>query len=416
MTVKILQGNNLEVLQTLEPESVQTCVTSPPYWGLRDYGTARWIGGNDPDCTHSEKRGGNGSASAKQVTSAGTQEYQYRETCAKCGARREDEQIGLEETPEAYVENLVNVFRGVWRALKPDGTLWLNLGDSYAGSGGVGNQRDDANKGQMAHFKNPNSYNITRSKRMERGAGRWGGGNLPAVGDLKPKDLVGIPWLVAFALRADGWYLRSEIIWHKTNPMPESAKDRPTRAHEQIFLLSKSRSYFCDMDAIKEPAKGENANTFRGGAYVNNSTFNNAEGGKRTVKGNSKYSFAREVKESPPPGKMPQHRADREDYLYNGWRNKRDVWTVGTKPYRGAHFATFPPDLIEQCILAGSRHGDTVLDPFNGAGTTGLVSLKHGRGYIGIELNPAYVELTNKRLFGTQPYLYGVDYGSKESI
>jgi DNA modification methylase len=362
MNATILQGNCIDTLKTLPAGSVQTCVTSPPYWGLRDYGTAKWEGG-DPACDHSHKRGGNGDASAKQVSSEGTQMYQYRGVCPKCGAVRVDEQIGMEETPEEFVNHLVLVFREVWRVLKDDGTLWLNLGDSYAGSGGPGSQYDNkAGKSFRGEFR---KYENANKK----------------VAGLKPKDLVGIPWMVAFALRADGWYLRSDIIWNKPNPMPESVTDRPTKSHEYIFLLSKSPKYFYDAEAVKEPAVTDNPD-------VN--------------------SFSRRVNESPPPGKMNQHRPDRADVAYTGTRNKRTVWTVTPKPYRGAHFATFPPDLIEPCILAGSRPGDVVLDPFNGSGTTGAVSLKHGRGYIGCELNPEYIELSHDRFSKVQYLMFGV--------
>jgi DNA modification methylase len=309
----IICGDSGEVLKTLDAGSVQCVVTSPPYYGLRDYGV--------------------------------------------------DGQIGLEETPEAYVAKLVDVFREVRRVLKDDGTLWLNLGDSYAGGG---------------NYRGINSEATLSEKQRSNGGARGvsqllGAKNTPGC---KPKDLIGIPWMVAFALRADGWYLRSEIIWHKKNPMPESVTDRPTKAHEQIFLLSKSARYYYDADAVAEPVAREFWHETVGGEYMTSQDGRN-DGGKR--KGN---------------GPM------------NGTRNKRDVWSVATQPYPEAHFATFPPDLIEPCILAGSREGDTVLDPFNGSGTTGAVSIKHHRNYIGVELNPAYVELTNKRFGKVQPVLF----------
>lgn len=407
--VTILQGDCVEVLKTLPEGSVQTCVTSPPYYGLRDYGTASWEGG-DPGCDHAEKRGGNGAASTKQTTSNGTQDYQYKHTCRKCGAVRVDNQIGLEETPEQYVAKLVEVFREVRRVLKDDGTLWLNLGDSYAGSGGVGNQRDGANKGNMAKFKNPNSYKITRSKRMERGSGRWGGGNVPATGNLKPKDLIGIPWMVAFALRADGWYLRQDIIWHKPNPMPESMTDRCTKAHEYIFLLSKSARYYFDYEAIQEPAS--DASVARWSQDVENQEGSTRANGGAKSNGNMKAvggpKSRDEYKNLQYNGQKPrtihEKRLVGEEYAA-AVRNKRSVWTVTTKPYKEAHFATFPPDLIEPCILAGSRPGDAVLDPFNGSGTTGAVSLHHRRKYVGIELKADYIRLTQKRLARVQPLL-----------
>jgi DNA modification methylase len=337
--MKILLGDALEMLKTLDAESVQCCVTSPPYYGLRDYGIER--------------------------------------------------QIGLEETPEVYVEKLVIVFREVRRVLKNDGTLWLNLGDSYWGG-----------KGQSAHG-DPERHiarmeaGITLQKPyQEIGHPGW---TAPKDGKheiIKPKDLCGIPWRVAFALQADGWWLRSDIIWNKPNPMPESVTDRPTKSHEYIFLLAKSQKYYYDAEAIKE--KGAEESIAR---YGRNSTYNGSKpySMKQGPRG-SKYSFSRSVNEEPPPGKENQHRPDREDIEYSGTRNKRTVWTVTTKPYSGAHFATFPPALIEPCILAGSKQGDIILDPFNGSGTTGAVAIKHRRDYIGIELNPSYIELSNKRL------------------
>jgi DNA modification methylase len=266
---------------------VQTCVTSPPYFGLRDYG--------------------------------------------------HEGQIGLEPTPEAYIAAMVEVFRCVRDVLADDGTLWLNIGDSYAAqrggthqpaetlAGGKGGKTDD---GARVNRDRHDGYNPTR--------------NAHAIG-LKHKDLIGIPWMLAFALRADGWYLRQDIIWHKPNPMPESVRDRCTKAHEYIFLLSKSERYYFDSEAIAEKAVGSGET-----------------------------------------------------------RNRRSVWTVTTKPYKGAHFATFPPDLIEPCILAGSRQGDVVLDPFMGSGTTAQVAVQHGRQYLGCELNPAYDAMQQERLTGAQ--------------
>lgn len=268
---QIIQGDVREMLKTVDSESVQTCVTSPPYFGLRDYGV--------------------------------------------------DGQIGLEQTPEAFVDELVDVFREVRRVLKDDGTLWLNLGDSYAG-----NCSQASNNGR-AGFGNPRERLVNRKS-----------------DGLKNKDLIGIPWRVAFALQADGWYLRQDIIWHKPNPMPESVKDRCTKAHEYIFLLSKSQRYFFDAEAIAEPS------------------FNG-----------------------------------------EGVKNKRSVWTVNVKGYKEAHFATFPEELISPCILAGSREDDLVLDPFNGSGTTGVVSLKHGRRYLGVELNSEYVEIAHRRIAQSVP-------------
>lgn len=302
----------------MAPQSVHTVVTSPPYFGLRDYGV--------------------------------------------------DGQLGLEPTPDDFVEALVEVFRSVRRVLRDDGTVWLNLGDSYAaarggthqpaetlagGKGGVTDEGDRVNRGRH------DGYNPTRNARR--------------IG-LKHKDLIGIPWRVAFALQADGWYLRQDIIWHKPNPMPESVRDRCTKAHEYIFMLSKSPKYYYDHEAIKEPA----VNTKMPGRKIKETHHYGAGNG-----GNSGLTSLL--------GKY------HEDGLPQN-RNRRSVWTVTTKPFKGAHFATFPPDLIEPCILAGCPVGGTVFDPFGGAGTTAIVALKHGRNAILSELNPEYVALAHARI------------------
>jgi DNA modification methylase len=346
---------------------VQTVVTSPPYWGLRDYGTARWEGG-DADCDHLEPpRGGRDPiTAAKQLTSAGTLTYQFANECRKCGSRWRDAQIGLEPTPEAYVATMVSVFREVRRVLRDDGTVWLNLGDSYAGSG----------RGPSGNFQPDASCLDNR---------------IPVPG-LKPKDLCGIPWRVAFALQADGWYLRSDIIWAKPNPMPESVTDRPTRSHEYIFLLSKSERYFYDQDAIREPnlessiqrmMKPWNGETVRG----------HPSGRAQMISGGRAG------------GNAPMANVDP-----NG-RNKRSVWTVNSEPTPEAHFATFPQKLIEPCILAGSRTGDLVLDPFIGSGTVGKVAERFGRRWVGLELSENYIGIAKNRTaqrgmqFGTTPTL-----------
>jgi site-specific DNA-methyltransferase (adenine-specific) len=276
--VLMLQGDVREQLARIPAGSVQTCVTSPPYFGLRDYGV--------------------------------------------------EGQIGVEPTPEEFTAALVDVFREVRRTLKDDGTLWVNLGDTYSRGdrGSVPPQR-----GAAASKNEDKKYGFTSA------AGRMGGH--PTI---KQKDLIGIPWMVAFALRNDGWYLRQDIVWHKPNPMPESITDRCTKAHEYLFLFAKSERYLYDAEAIKE----------------------------RVVGGGDER------------------------------RNKRSVWSVATTPFKGAHFATFPPALIEPCILAGSRPGDVVLDPFGGAGTTALVASQHGRRSVYIELNPEYVALARARLAG----------------
>lgn len=273
---EILIGDSLEVLKTLPEGIADTCVTSPPYWGLRDYGVSG--------------------------------------------------QLGQEDTPQQYVDNLVELFREVKRVLKKDGTCWLNIGDTSASF------KDGKYPPNTLDKKQKDMPVMNAKSRMRKSY----------LGtDIKDKDLVGIPWMLAFALRADGWYLRSEVIWHKPNGMPERVKDRPTRAHEQIFLLSKSKYYYYDAEAIQE-------STVDGTAY----------------------------------------------------KNKRDVWKVSPKPFKGAHFATFPSKLIEPCVLAGCPENGVVLDPFFGSGTTGLVSKEHDRNFIGIELNKEYAEIAKNRIKG----------------
>ena len=276
----------------------QMCVTSPPYFGLRDYGHPG--------------------------------------------------QIGLEQTPEQYIAAMVEVFRCVRDVLADDGTLWLNIGDSYASNPASGGAQSSRMTGGE-HKRTP------PERKYQRPDG------------LKPKDLIGIPWRLAFALQADGWYLRQDIIWHKPNPMPESVRDRCTKAHEYIFLLSKSERYFFDSEAMKEPAV----------CQTWPSVGRNQEVVRAVI----------------PGGKRPGGKKENAET-----RNRRSVWTVATRPYKGAHFATFPPALIEPCILAGSRPGDIVLDPFMGSGTTAAVALQHGRQYLGCELNPAYQPLQDARI------------------
>jgi DNA modification methylase len=352
----LYQGDALSVLQALPSESVQCCVTSPPYYGLRDYGTGKWIGG-DPDCKH---RCGNqvSDTIAPHVALLGVRPGVKAKKCIVCGAFREDNQIGLEETPEIYIERLVAVFGKVRRVLRVDGTLWLNIGDSYAGSGsGKGGQSDE--------------------KRSDNWQPEYA--NKGKTYGLKPKDLIGIPWMLGFALRADGWYLRQDIIWAKPNPMPESVKDRCTRSHEHIFLLSRSAKYYFNNTAMREKA-----------AY---------DGRKDTaMKGSRKYSVEGVTGIATQPFASRGHERWTMDENGEFIRNRRDVWTVSTKACGGAHFATFPPDLIRPCILAGSREGDTVLDPFFGSGTTGMVARQLGRKWMGIELNADYGRLALERI------------------
>ena len=326
---KIFCGNTTDILKTLPSDLVDCCVCSPPYYGLRSY-----LPEGHPD---------------KAL------------------------EIGLEESPEAYVSKLVEVFREVRRVLKKEGTLWLNLGDSYAGSWG--------NSGHRPELDHTSSYQ--RGKKTEYfSRGGWDQRReVPPnqkVAGCKPKDLIGIPWTVAFALRADGWWLRSDIIWHKPNCMPESCKDRPTKSHEYMFLLSKGKKYYYDAEAISEDA----INTKMPGKNMRDTreTYGPQNGGN---------SGLRDLKQRYKSGDWPTK------------RNKRTVWTVATKPYSEAHFATFPPALIEPCILAGCPEGGICLDPFFGAGTTGLVAKKLGRRFIGIELNEAYIGMAQKRIAAT---------------
>jgi DNA modification methylase len=316
MTTTLHLGDCRDVLPTLPDQSVHCCVTSPPYFGLRDYGQAA--------------------------------------------------QIGLEPTPDEFVGELVKVFREVRRVLRDDGTLWLNIGDSYARAGGWSHNcgLDGVPRGESGRAITCIAANGGKSQKLAEGC--------------KPKDLIGIPWMLAFALRADGWYLRQDIIWSKPNPMPESVTDRCTKAHEYIFLLSKSARYYYDGEAIKEHA------------ITDDRPRSSWEDRKRLE---------------------PTRRADPSasghvtrtaTLASESGRNRRSVWTVATQPYSGAHFATFPQKLIEPCILAGCPVGGTVLDPFNGSGTTCEVAIGNARNYVGIELSPEYMRLAEQRLNGAQ--------------
>lgn len=305
----------------------------------------------------------------------------YRDQCGKCGARRIDNQIGLERTPDAFVGNLVEVFAEVRRVLADDGTVWLNLGDSYSGSGKGGNPdegKQSTNRGSQSIGVLYGKVGDTARQAALTNVSRvWS-----AEAGIRPKQLIGIPWRVAFALQADGWYLRSDIIWSKPNPMPESVTDRPTKAHEYIFLLSKSARYYYDADAIKDETDRPDLIGKPNGHWGNPDKGSRAESIGRVASGNEGIN------------------AQALGYTH---RNKRSVWHVATQPYPEAHFATYPEDLIKPCILAGSRLGDTVLDPFTGSGTTGAVAVRHQRNFIGVELNPAYVELAEKRIGSVAP-------------
>jgi len=348
---KIEFGNCLEIMQRWIDEGVKvnTCVTSPPYYGLRDYGTATWIGG-DKDCnhwrdSHTSERTTTGQKNS--VKHGGIADSIYKSVCKKCGAIRQDQQLGLEETPQQYVESMVRVFRLVRELLTDDGTLWVNIGDSYS-SGGRTSTINQSLRGGT-------EYGVTRP---------------PVIEGIKQKDLIGIPWMLAFALREDGWYLRQDIIWHKPNPMPESVRDRCTKAHEYIFLLSKSPKYYFDNESIKEDA------------IHSNRKAGNAKPQKGTYE---KFMDTR--------GGL----FDAQQKVYEK-RNKRDVWSVNVKPYKGAHFATYPVDLIEPCIKAGCPDGGIVLDPFMGSGTTAQVAIANNKQYLGCELNTEYKYLQDQRI------------------
>ena len=353
---KIEFGDCRETMRKWKEQGIkaQTCITSPPYYGLRDYGTAKWEGG-DADCEHSISMPTKWN-DPKRGTSVLRPETAHRggssTHCHKCGATRIDAQLGLEETPEEYIKAMVEVFRCVWDVLEDDGTLWLNIGDSYCNSNGFARASPEY---QREGRNNMPANDRKLDKLHETG--------------LKTKDLIGIPWMLAFALRADGWYLRQDIIWHKPNPMPESVQDRCTKSHEYIFLLSKSHKYHFDHVAIKEPLKGEPETRDK-----------NAEGYQADYSKGDRFSKGERV------------------FGADGMANKRSVWTVTTKPYAGAHFAVFPSDLIEPCILAGAPIGGIVLDPFMGSGTTAQVAKHLNRQYLGCELNLDYKPLQDKRL------------------
>lgn len=415
----LYHGHCLDVLKRLPDESVHCCVTSPPYWGLRDYGTDPQIWDAEKWCEHSWA----------------TNQSHESQFCQKCGAWKGS--LGLEPTPQLFIDHMVQIFREAKRVLRDDGTIWVNMGDTYAAS---------------------RSYQVVDN--MHKDVGNKIGHNVPP--GLKQKDLIGIPWHLAFALQGDGWYLRQDIVWQKPNPMPESVKDRCTKSHEYVFLLSKSAKYYCDMDAIKEKASPDShARDARG----RSDTHKWADGGP----GNQ--SIAKSFEHMRKPGVNPKasqwktpdgwdtgkgthgafHKKGREKgktgYVHNtrpkqnesfshavrdlvGFRNKRsvwnvedpteifrwlsakhpkvfdeyfdiektDVWTIPTKPYSGAHFATFPPDLIKPCILAGCPKGGTTLDMFFGSGTTGEVCEKLNRKWVGIDLKSEYCDLSSERV------------------
>lgn len=379
---KILNGDCLEVLKTLPDNSIDCCVTSPPYYGLRDYGTAKWEGG-DEVCNH---KGSPMRTKAMVNINCGTgvdkknsedTEF-YKSTCGKCGAVRVDAQIGLEETPEQYIEKLVCVFNEVKRVLKKNGTIWINIGDSYASiSGGYDTY---GSRGSSSLISKATQSAVVCNKHRTK----------PPQG-LKPKDLIGIPWMLAFALRAAGWYLRQDIIWAKPNPMPESVTDRCTKSHEYIFLLSKSAKYYYDAKSIKVEAK-DPEDDIRRMAQQKKENKSNPD----TLRNGLRPKERGANREHEGFNKKWDLLTKEEQQMFGA--NKRSVWTVATKPYKEAHFATFPPELIIDCIKAGAPEGGIILDPFFGAGTTGMVAAKLGRNFVGIELNKKYVDIADKRL------------------
>lgn len=385
MSVQIIHGDSRAALEFMPSQSVHCIVTSPPYWGLRDYGTGRWVGG-DPDCDHRSPtmRDGRNEDRAKLAGSAATNSHQLllaqRSGCGKCGAVKVDQQIGLEASVADHMAILVDLFREARRVLRDDGTLWLNYGDAYASSPNGRSAADTKSAG--------NDDRTFRDKPIST-----------VGGVFKPKDRMLLPARLAIALQEDGWWVRDEIIWHKPNPMPSSVKDRTTPAHEMIYLLSKRPRYYFDHAAIQE-----DAGPVKPGRQKVPGGWDLSDGAHGTVhKGGRTEATYREAKK--PRGVPPRHARHKssdqsglDDVGRGGMRAKRSVWTVPPKGFKEAHFATFPPDLIRPCILAGCPEGGTVLDPFFGAGTTGLVAQQHGRNCIGIELNADYIDIAKRRL------------------
>lgn len=368
---KVFNEECLQGLKNLPDNSVDCCVTSPPYYALRDYMTGHWEGG-DPNCPHyrTSKISDSTATGHKGMSDKGQPvgDAIYKHTCPLCGAVRVDEQIGLEETPEQYIEKLTAVFEEVRRVLKPAGTLWLNIGDTYNGS----------KKGNTETVKNKRvAENSEFDKKI------WGG--------AKQKDLIGIPWMLAFSLRSAGWYLRQDIIWAKGNPMPEPAKDRCVKSHEYIFLMSKSQKYYFDYEAIQEKAIGSDK-TRVFGANNQNGTMRNDIGRVFTPKKSKNVQY-----DGQKPNTMHLRREQGlpdEEYSV---RNKRDVWSVNVHPDSVAHFATYPEELITPCILAGCPSGGIVLDPFMGSGTTARVARKLNRHFVVFELNPEYCKIIERK-------------------
>ncbi len=365
----LCHGDSLEVLKTFASGVFRCCVTSPPYWGLRDYGV--------------------------------------------------EGQLGLEPTPEAYIERLVEIFREVRRTLADDGTLWVNIGDTHARNPGKDGANDPANAGKQAYVGGGRVRRHLTIGSSDGGVGRNDRPGTRSGAGMKPKDLVGVPWMLAFALRADGWYLRQDIIWAKKNCLPESVEDRFTKSHEYLFLLSKSPIYHFDFEAVKEPAIGDHRrNGTPNGAlqYPGQSRQNGIS--KRRTEGYTPPSWRGSSFDK---GKTAEHQLGRAQVRKNEFspdarlrgfqdrwdagetdgiemRRKRDVWSIAVAKYKGAHFAVMPEELVDPCVLAGSAPGDVVLDPFCGSGTVGVVALRHGRSFVGVDLNPEYLTLAHQRI------------------
>lgn len=417
MSIRILNCDVMEGLRQLADESVHCVVTSPPYWGLRDYGTGKWIGG-DPHCDHRSPtmRDGRNEDRAKLAGSAATNSAQnilaHNAACGKCGAVKVDHQIGLEPTLGEHLAKMVEVFREVRRVLRPDGTVWLNYGDCYATSANGRSAADTKAAGNDDRTFRDKPFTTTGPIYDPAGGSKGGGargdnkgggqgisaGRICAGGYLKSKDLCMVPHRLAIALQEDGWWVRADVVWHKPNPMPESVKDRPTKAHEYVFLLTKSDRYFYDADAIKEattypdgPNSPQSIASPYGQGFTRTANLQMRKADGPVVHGNK-------------PGRGDGGRSCNKPGQTH--RNKRSVWTMATRPFPEAHFATFPPELPETCIKAGCPKGGTVLDPFGGAGTTAVVADILQRDAILIELNPEYVRITEERLANSRGSIF----------
>ena len=357
--ISFLQGDVFDNIKKLDDNSIDCVVTSPPYWGLRDYGTASYEGG-DPNCKHTITDGIVDNKNNKLIERP--DRASDKKNCVKCGAKRIDRQLGLEPTYQEHIQNIVELFRAMKPKLKDSATVWLNYGDSYAAT-----------------------VNGTKVKDMKKNGYGIKGDDRAFVdkpfstiqGSLKPKDLVMIPNRIAIALQDDGWWIRSEIIWHKPNPMPESTKDRPTNCHEKIWLITKSKKYYYDAEAVREPCQDETIRRMTLGNKGKVGNNKNSTGWKQL---NNYWGSEQSVKDA------------------NKGRNRRNVWTVTTKPCKEAHFATFPKDLIEPCIKAGCPENGIVFDPFGGSGTTGIVAKLFNRKSIMSELNPEYIKIAKARI------------------